>query len=119
MLTVLSQAASRHPTAVKAKPPPSTALARRFLRDRSAGDPSNHEGSRPVDWRGLAALDDGSCRADEPMVVVARAGTPNECRARLREYEAAGCSYPVILPVTHNVDEMIGAFAPETSLARL
>jgi 5,10-methylenetetrahydromethanopterin reductase len=57
---------------------------------------------------------------DEDLALrLTAAGTPDECRARLREYEAAGCSYPVILPVTHNVDDMIAAFAPETSLARI
>ena len=57
---------------------------------------------------------------DEDLAVrLTASGTPDECRARLREYEAAGASYPVILPVTHNVDDMIEAFAPEHSLARL
>jgi alkanesulfonate monooxygenase SsuD/methylene tetrahydromethanopterin reductase-like flavin-dependent oxidoreductase (luciferase family) len=57
---------------------------------------------------------------DEDLALrLTASGTPDECRSRLREYEAAGASYPVILPVTHNVDDMIDAFAPETSLARL
>ena len=57
---------------------------------------------------------------DEDLALrLTASGTPDECRARLREYEAAGASYPVILPATHNVDDMIEAFAPETSLARL
>jgi len=57
---------------------------------------------------------------DEDLAVrLTASGTPDECRARLREYEAAGASYPVILPVTHNVDDMIEAFAPEHSLARI
>lgn len=57
---------------------------------------------------------------DEDLALrLTASGTPDECRARLREYEAAGCSYPVILPVTHNVDDMIEAFAPERSMAVL
>ena len=57
---------------------------------------------------------------DEDLALrLTASGTPDECRARLREYEAAGASYPVILPVTHNVDDMIAAFAPERSLARM
>jgi 5,10-methylenetetrahydromethanopterin reductase len=57
---------------------------------------------------------------DEDLALrLTASGTPDECRARLREYEAAGASYPVILPVTHNVDDMIEAFAPERSLARI
>ncbi|HYM51247.1 MAG TPA: LLM class flavin-dependent oxidoreductase [Candidatus Limnocylindrales bacterium] len=57
---------------------------------------------------------------DEDLALrLTASGTPDECRARLRAYQAAGASYPVILPVTHNVDAMIEAFAPEQSLARL
>ena len=38
-------------------------------------------------------------------------GTPDECRAKVREYVAAGCTCPILYPLGDDVDAMIDAFA--------
>lgn len=38
-------------------------------------------------------------------------GTPDECRGRLHEWVDAGASYPIIVPITSNYDEMANALA--------
>jgi 5,10-methylenetetrahydromethanopterin reductase len=49
---------------------------------------------------------------DHLVEFLTAAGTAEECRQKVREYQAAGSSYPVLLPITFNYDEMIEAFAP-------
>ena len=38
-------------------------------------------------------------------------GTPTECKKMVREYLTAGASYPVLLPVSENIREIINVFA--------
>src|SRR6266540_1769902 len=42
---------------------------------------------------------------------VAAAGTPDECRAKVAEYEAAGCTCPVLYPLGEDVRLMIDVFS--------
>ena len=51
--------------------------------------------------------------SDDIVDLLAAAGTPETCRQRVQEYLDAGASYPVLCPLTSNVDEIIDAFAPE------
>ena len=50
---------------------------------------------------------------DDIVDLLAAAGTPEMCRRRVQEYLDARASYPVLCPLTSNVDEIIDAFAPE------
>ncbi|HEX6330062.1 MAG TPA: LLM class flavin-dependent oxidoreductase, partial [Actinomycetota bacterium] len=38
-------------------------------------------------------------------------GTPEECRAKVREYVEAGCTCPILYPLGDDVRAMIDAFA--------
>ncbi len=49
---------------------------------------------------------------DDIVDMLCAAGTPEMCRRRVQEYLDAGASYPVICPLTPNIDEIIDAFAP-------
>ena len=48
---------------------------------------------------------------DEAVQLISAAGTPEECRAKVREYVEAGCTCPVLYPVGDDVRAMIDAFA--------
>ena len=50
---------------------------------------------------------------DDIVDLLSAAGTPDMCRARVQEYVDAGASYPVLCPLTSNIQEIIGAFAPD------
>ncbi len=50
---------------------------------------------------------------DELVQLLAAAGTAEECRAKVAEYVAAGCTCPVLYPLGPDVPAMIDAFAPE------
>jgi 5,10-methylenetetrahydromethanopterin reductase len=39
-------------------------------------------------------------------------GTPEDCRRGMQEYVKAGASYPVIMPITTNLKEMVKALGP-------
>jgi 5,10-methylenetetrahydromethanopterin reductase len=43
---------------------------------------------------------------------LAVAGTASECRARIGEWVDAGASYPIVVPLTENVEEILEALAP-------
>ncbi len=48
---------------------------------------------------------------DEVVQTITAAGTPDECRAKVREYVAAGCTCPILYPLGDDVRAMIDAFA--------
>jgi 5,10-methylenetetrahydromethanopterin reductase len=43
---------------------------------------------------------------------LALSGTAAECRNRIGEWTEAGASYPIVLPLTENVEEIVEALAP-------
>lgn len=48
---------------------------------------------------------------DEIVQLITASGTPDECRAKVAEYMARGCTCPVLYPLGADVDAMIDAFA--------
>jgi 5,10-methylenetetrahydromethanopterin reductase len=48
---------------------------------------------------------------DEVVQMITASGTPDECRAKVREYVDAGCTCPVLYPLGDDVEAMIDAFA--------
>jgi 5,10-methylenetetrahydromethanopterin reductase len=48
---------------------------------------------------------------DEVVQLITASGTPDECRAKVREYVASGCTCPVLYPLGDDVPAMIAAFA--------
>ncbi|HEV8340418.1 MAG TPA: LLM class flavin-dependent oxidoreductase [bacterium] len=48
---------------------------------------------------------------DEVVQMISASGTPEECRAKVREYVAAGCTCPILYPLGEDVRAMIDAFA--------
>jgi 5,10-methylenetetrahydromethanopterin reductase len=48
---------------------------------------------------------------DEVVQLITASGTPDECRAKVEEYIAAGCTCPVLYPLGDDVRAMIDAFA--------
>jgi 5,10-methylenetetrahydromethanopterin reductase len=48
---------------------------------------------------------------DEVVQMITASGTPDECRAKVAEYVAAGCTCPILYPLGDDVDAMIDAFA--------
>jgi 5,10-methylenetetrahydromethanopterin reductase len=51
---------------------------------------------------------------DEVVQMITACGTPVECRAKVDEYLAAGCTCPILYPLGDDVRLMIDAFAPAT-----
>jgi 5,10-methylenetetrahydromethanopterin reductase len=49
--------------------------------------------------------------SDEMVQMVAAAGTPEECRAKVQEYIDTGCTCPILYPLGPDVKAMIDAFA--------
>jgi 5,10-methylenetetrahydromethanopterin reductase len=47
---------------------------------------------------------------DEVVQMITASGTPDECRAKVREYVEAGCTCPVLYPLGDDVHAMIEAF---------
>ena len=47
---------------------------------------------------------------DEVVQMITASGTPDECRAKVREYVDAGCTCPVLYPLGDDVEAMIDAF---------
>jgi 5,10-methylenetetrahydromethanopterin reductase len=47
---------------------------------------------------------------DEVVQMITASGTPDECRAKVREYVAAGCTCPILYPLGDDVGAMIDAF---------
>ena len=50
---------------------------------------------------------------DEVVQLITASGTAEECRAKVAEYVAAGCTCPVLYPLGDDVRAMIDAFATE------
>ena len=48
---------------------------------------------------------------DDVVQLITASGTPDEVRAKVREYTAAGCTCPVLYPLGHDVKLMIDTFA--------
>lgn len=48
---------------------------------------------------------------DEVVQMITASGTPEECRAKVREYVGAGCTCPVLYPLGDDVRLMIDTFA--------
>jgi 5,10-methylenetetrahydromethanopterin reductase len=48
---------------------------------------------------------------DEVVQTITASGTPDECRAKVREYVDAGCTCPILYPLGDDVPAMIDAFA--------
>ncbi|MDQ4077966.1 MAG: LLM class flavin-dependent oxidoreductase [Chloroflexota bacterium] len=48
---------------------------------------------------------------DEVVQMITASGTPEECRAKVREYVAAGATCPVLYPLGDDVKAMIDAFS--------
>jgi 5,10-methylenetetrahydromethanopterin reductase len=48
---------------------------------------------------------------DEVVQMITASGTPDECRAKVREYVEAGCTCPVLYPLGEDVEAMLDAFA--------
>ncbi len=47
---------------------------------------------------------------DEVVQLITAAGTADECRAKVREYMAAGCTCPILYPLMPDVMPVIDAF---------
>src|SRR4029453_5881330 len=48
---------------------------------------------------------------DDAVQMISASGTPDECRAKVREYVGAGCTCPILYPLGDDVRAMIDAFA--------
>ncbi|MGZ8600582.1 MAG: LLM class flavin-dependent oxidoreductase [Actinomycetota bacterium] len=48
---------------------------------------------------------------DDVVQMMTASGTPDECRAKVREYVDAGCTCPILYPLGDDVEAMIDAFA--------
>ncbi len=48
---------------------------------------------------------------DDAVQMISASGTPDECRAKVREYVEAGCTCPILYPLGDDVRAMIDAFA--------
>ncbi len=48
---------------------------------------------------------------DDAVRMISASGTPEECRAKVREYVEAGCTCPILYPLGDDVPAMIDAFA--------
>jgi 5,10-methylenetetrahydromethanopterin reductase len=51
---------------------------------------------------------------DEAVQMISASGTPEECRAKVAEYVAAGATCPVLYPLGDDVKLMIDTFAPRS-----
>jgi 5,10-methylenetetrahydromethanopterin reductase len=51
---------------------------------------------------------------DEVVQLITAAGTPDECRTKVREYVETGCTCPILYPLGDDVPAMIDAFADGT-----
>jgi 5,10-methylenetetrahydromethanopterin reductase len=48
---------------------------------------------------------------DEVVQMLTASGTADECRAKVREYVASGCTSPILYPLGDDVDAMLETFA--------
>jgi 5,10-methylenetetrahydromethanopterin reductase len=47
---------------------------------------------------------------DEIVQMITASGTPDDCRAKVAEYVAAGCTCPILYPLGDDVPRMIDTF---------
>jgi 5,10-methylenetetrahydromethanopterin reductase len=52
---------------------------------------------------------------DDIVQMLSASGTPDECRAKVAEYVASGCTCPILYPLGPDVRAMIDAFAPASA----
>jgi 5,10-methylenetetrahydromethanopterin reductase len=52
---------------------------------------------------------------DEVVQMITASGTADDCRAKVDEYVAAGCTTPILYPLGDDVRAMIDAFAPDAA----
>jgi 5,10-methylenetetrahydromethanopterin reductase len=69
---------------------------------------------RVLTWPATAEQVEAASRLvpDDIVQMLAAAGTPDECREKVAEYVAAGCTCPILYPLGPDVRAMIDAFAP-------
>lgn len=48
---------------------------------------------------------------DEIVRMLTASGTPDECRAKIKEYMAAGCKSPLLLPLSANIEYVVKSLA--------
>lgn len=48
---------------------------------------------------------------DDVVQMLVAAGSPDECKAKVRDYTSAGATYPVLVPLGDDVDYLIDVFA--------
>jgi 5,10-methylenetetrahydromethanopterin reductase len=51
---------------------------------------------------------------DDVVQLITASGTPEECKAKVREYVEAGCTCPILYPLGDDVEAMLDAFAVDT-----
>jgi 5,10-methylenetetrahydromethanopterin reductase len=69
---------------------------------------------RVLTWPATAEQVEAASRLvpDDIVQMLAAAGTADECREKVAEYVAAGCTCPILYPLGPDVRAMIDAFAP-------
>jgi 5,10-methylenetetrahydromethanopterin reductase len=48
---------------------------------------------------------------DDVVQMLTASGTPADCRKKIKEYMAAGCSSPLLLPLSGNVEYVVKSLA--------
>ena len=48
---------------------------------------------------------------DEVVQLITASGSPEDCKRKIREYMASGCSSPLLLPLSHNVEYIVESLA--------
>ena len=48
---------------------------------------------------------------DEVVQLITASGSPEDCKKKIREYMASGCSSPLLLPLSHNVEYIVESLA--------
>ena len=80
------------------------------LPDDLLGAPEQVIGAWPPRLDGIEAA--MGLVGDDVVDRMAVAGTPDECRRRIWDWVEGGASYPIIVPLTDNYDEIVEAFTP-------
>ena len=75
---------------------------------------STRDDSPLVCVEGARRLDTTGKTIDEVVQLITASGTPDDVRAKVREYVAAGCTRPVLYPLGPDVHLMIDTFAQDS-----
>lgn len=59
----------------------------------------------------LQVLEASQLISDEVVQLITASGTPDECKAKIREYISAGATYPVLYPLNSDIRSFIDTFA--------